>query len=225
VVSDLFDEVIKYTELIGNKELRRKVLRFLRDPPSDIDAPCLSLSVCPAGAYQHHSYAGGLLEHTASVVRISLTLCDLVEEYYGGEVDRDTVVAGAGLHDLMKCYCYEKDDRGGFRTSDFGGKVDHLSLMVGELMRRGFPLDVVHVVAGHHGDVGATRPKSLEALVVSLADLVDSELNGKLLRAAEYLLRRCGVERPRMGSGREAVRVVSVKDRQGWDGVRRLVKK
>lgn len=223
MVSCLFDEVIKYTELIGDKELREKVLRFLSDPPSDIDAPCLSLSVCPAGAYQHHSYEGGLLEHTASVVRISLTLCDLVEEYYDGRVDRDTVVAGAVLHDLMKCYCYEKDERGGFRTSDFGGKVDHLSLMVGELMKSDFPLEVVHVVAGHHGDVGATKPKSLEALVVSLADLVDSELNGKLLRAAEYLLRRCGVDRPRMGSGGDAVRVVKVKDQEGWGGVRRLV--
>lgn len=224
-MSSLFDEVIKYTELIGDKELRGKVLKFLRDPPSDIDAPCLSLSVCPAGAYQHHSYAGGLLEHTASVVRIALTLCDLVEDYYGGGVNRDTVVAGAVLHDLMKCYCYEEDEKGGFRTSDFGGKVDHLSLMVGELMKRDFPLDVVHVVAGHHGDAGATRPKSLEALVVSLADLVDSELNNKLLRAAEYLLRRCGADRPKMGSSREAVRVISAKDHQGWDGVKRLVEK
>ena len=163
------------------------------------------------------------MQHTASVVRVSLTLCDLVEEYYGGVVDRDAVVAGALLHDVMKCYCYEESDEGGFRTSDFGGRVDHLSLMVGEMIARGFPWNIVHVVAAHHGDVGATKPKSMEALIVSLADLMDSEFNGKLLRAAEYLLRRVGLARPRVGGGGEAVEVVCVKDREGWEGLRRLV--
>jgi 7,8-dihydroneopterin 2',3'-cyclic phosphate phosphodiesterase len=223
VVSRLLDDVMVYVDMIEDEGLRGMVRGFLRDPPCDIDVPCLSLEVCPAGAFQHHSYAGGLMQHTLSVVRVSLALCDVLEDYYGGEVDRDTVIAGAVLHDVMKCYCYEESDDGGFRSSDFGGRVDHLSLMVGELMRRGFPLDVVHVVAGHHGDVGPTKPKTLEALVVSLADLVDSELNGRLLRAAEYLLRRVGVSRPRFGSGVEAVEVILAKDGGGWDELRRLV--
>jgi 7,8-dihydroneopterin 2',3'-cyclic phosphate phosphodiesterase len=152
-----------FVDMIEDEVLREGVREFLEDPPGALNAPCLPLEVCPAGAYQHHSYLGGLLEHTICVVRISLTLCDLVEEYYGGEVYRDVVLAGAVLHDLMKCYCYEEAEDGVFRTSDFGGRVDHLSLMVGELMCRRFPLDVVHVVAGHHGDVGATKPRSLEA--------------------------------------------------------------
>ena len=79
------------------------------------------------------------------------------------------------------------------------------------------------MVAGHHGDVGPTKPKTLEALVVSLADLVDSELNGRLLRAAEYLLRRVGVPRARFESGHDAVEVILAKDRGGWDELRRLV--
>lgn len=215
--------VLGFVDMIEDMDLQESVREFLRDPPGELDAPSLPLEVCPAGAYQHHSYNGGLLEHTVSVVRVSLTLCDLVEDYYGGEVDRDVVLAGAVLHDLMKCYCYELGEDGGFRTSDYGGRVDHLTLMVGELMRRGFPMDVVHVVAGHHGDVGGTKPRSLEALIVSLADQADSDLNGKLLRAAEYLLRRVGVSRPIVGSGAKAVKVVGVKDREGWDGLRRLV--
>jgi 7,8-dihydroneopterin 2',3'-cyclic phosphate phosphodiesterase len=219
----VLSEVLGFLDHIEDEGLREKTRGFFVDPPAGFDAPCLSLEVCPAGAYQHHSYVGGLLQHTASVVRISLTFCDLVEEYYDGEVDRDAVVAGALLHDVMKCYCYEESGEGGFRTSDFGGRVDHLSLMVGELIARGFPWSVVHVVASHHGDVGATKPKTLEALIVSLADLMDSEFNGKLLRAAEYLLRRVGEGRPRLMSGGEAVEVVGVKDRLGWEGLRRLV--
>ena len=219
----MLDDLLGFVDMIEDTELRGKVREFLRDPPSDVDAPCLPLEVCPAGAYQHHSYAGGLMQHTLSVVRVSLALCDVLEDYYGGEMKRDTVIAGAVLHDVMKCYCYEEADGGGFRSSDFGGRVDHLSLMVGELMSRGFPLDVVHVVAGHHGDVGPTKPKTLEAMVVSLADLIDSEMNGRLLRAAEYLLRRVGVSRPRFDSGSEAVEVILAKDGGGWDELRWLV--
>lgn len=219
----MLDEVLGFLDYIMEYRLREKTREFFVDPPADYEVPSLPLEVSPAGAYQHHSYSGGLLEHTVSVVRISLTLCDLVEEYYEGEIDRDAVVAGALLHDIMKCYCYEASDDKGFRTSDFGGRVDHLSLMVGEMITRGFPWDVIHVVAAHHGDVGSTKPKTLEALIVSLADQVDSELNGKLLRAAEYLLRRIGVSRPRFSSGGEAVEILGVKDRLGWEGLRRLI--
>jgi len=219
----MLDEIHGLVDRIENKELRGKVKAFLKSPPSDFDAPALPLELCPAGAYQHHSYNGGLLQHTLGVTKLALTLSDLVESLYGGTVERDAVLAGAILHDVMKCYCYEETGEGVFRTSDFGGKVDHLSLMVGEMMKRDFPLDVVHVVASHHGDVGPTKPKSVEALIVSVADLADSDLNGKLLRAAEYLLRRTGAYRPKLSSSKEALDVITTKDREGWEGLRRLL--
>jgi 7,8-dihydroneopterin 2',3'-cyclic phosphate phosphodiesterase len=222
-VNNVLDEVLGFLGLIQDEELREKTREFFVNPPARFEVPYIPLEVCPAGAYQHHSYAGGLLEHTACVVRISLTLCDLVEDYYDGEVDRNTVVSGALLHDVMKCYCYEESEDGNFRTSDFGGRVDHLSLMVGEMIMRGFPWSVVHVVASHHGDAGATKPKTLEALIVSIADLMDSEFNRKLLRAAEYLLRRVGEVRPKILSASKAVDVVTMKDREGWDGLKRLI--
>src|SRR5512139_1823261 len=103
----MMEEVEKLTTKIRDKALRGKVLDLLRNPTLDLDYPCLSVEECPAGAYQHHSYNGGLLQHTIGVTKLSLTLCDLIEEVYGGKVDRDTVVAGALIHDLMKCYTYE----------------------------------------------------------------------------------------------------------------------
>ena len=217
------EKLLELAGLIADDGLREKVLAFLRDPPTDLDKPALPVGVCPAGAYQHHSYAGGLVEHTVSVVKLCMSLCDVVEEQYGGRVDRDLVHAGAILHDIMKVYCYEETGAGGFRTSEFGGLVDHLSLMIAEMYRRGLPLDLVHVVAGHHGDAGPTKPKTLEALIVSVADQADSDLNGKLLRAAEYLLRRSGVSRPSLGSAKEALDVVQVKSREGWEGLRRML--
>jgi len=217
------EKLVELAGLIADDGLREKVLEFLRDPPTDLDQPALPVGVCPAGAYQHHSYRGGLVEHTVSVVRLCGSLCDVVEEQYGGLVDRDLVLAGAILHDIMKVYCYEETGAGGFRTSEFGGLVDHLSLMIAEMYRRGLPLSLVHVVAGHHGDAGPTKPKTLEALIVSVADQADSDLNGKLLRAAEYLLRRSGVSRPVLGSAKEALDVVQVKSLEGWEGLRRML--
>ncbi len=217
------ERLVELAEQITDDELRATVLGFLRDPPMDLDAPALPIGVCPAGAYQHHCYRGGLVEHTLSVARVCMTLCNVVEELYGGSVDRDLVLGGAILHDVMKVYCYEDAGDGQFRTSDLGGLVDHLSLMIAEMHRRRFPLELVHIIAGHHGDAGATKPKTVEALIVSVADQADSDLNGKLLRAAEYLLRRSGVQRRRIGSAKEALDVVRAKSRDGWDGVRRIL--
>jgi len=218
----MMDEVEKLTTKIRDKALRGKVFDLLRNPKLDLDYPCLSIEECPAGAYQHHSYNGGLLQHTIGVAKLSLTLCDLIEEVYGGKVDRDTVVAGALIHDLMKCYTYEPRGDGSYASSPLGDKVDHLTLLVAELYRRGFPVEIIHVAASHHGDISPVKPKTMEALIVSIADLADSELSRKTLRAAEYLLRQMGESQPKINSSREALDIVHVKSKEGWEGVRKL---
>ncbi len=216
------NEVEKLAEKIQDKALREKVVDLLRDPKLDLDSPRLPVEECPAGAYQHHSYCGGLLQHTIGVTKLSLTLCDLVEDIYGGKVDRDTVIAGSLIHDVMKVYTYEPRGDGSYMTSPLGEKVDHLTLLVAELYKRGFPVDVVHIAASHHGDVSPVKPKTMEALIVSIADLADSELSRKTLRAAEYLLRQMGESQPKLGSSREALDLVQAKSRDGWNGVRKL---
>jgi len=218
----MMEEVEKLVEEIKGEKLRMMVLELLRKPTLDLDYSCLSVEECPAGAYQHHSYSGGLLQHTIGVTRLSMTLCDLVEEVYGGKVDRDTVVAGALIHDIMKIYTYEPRGDGSYMSSPLGEKLDHLTLLVAELYKRGFPVEVVHVAASHHGDVSPVKPKTMEALIVSIADLADSELSRKTLRAAEYLLRQMGESQPKLNSSREALDLVQAKSRDGWDGVRKL---
>lgn len=218
----MLDEVEGLAAGIRDKKLRRKVIDLLRDPTLDLDSPRLPVEECPGGAYQHHSYSGGLLQHTVGVANLSLTLCDMVEKVYGGAVDRDAVLAGALIHDVMKCYTYEARGDGSYVTSPLGERVDHLTLLVAELYKRGFPLDVIHVAAAHHGDVSPVKPKTVEALIVSIADLADSELSRKTLRAAEYLLRQVGESQPRLASSRDAMDVVQAKSKDGWDGVKRL---
>jgi len=218
----MMDEVEKLAAKIKDEALREKVLDLLRNPKLDLESPRLSVEECPAGAYQHHSYSGGLLQHTVGVTELSITLCDLVENVYGGEIDRDTVLAGALMHDIMKCYTYEPRGDGSYMSSALGEKVDHLTLLVAELYKRGFPVDVIHVAASHHGDVSPVKPRTMEALIVSIADLADSELSRKTLRAAEYLLKQMGEYQPKLGSSQEALNLVQTKSREGWDGVRKL---
>ena len=206
----MMDELLAMAEMIEDEGLRGKVLEMLEVPDVDLEGEKLPFDVCPGGAYVHHAYEGGLVQHTLAVTRLCASLCDLVEGVYGGRVDRDTVIAGALIHDVMKCYQYVRDGRG-FRTSPLGERVDHLTLVVAELYRRGFPLEVVHVVASHHGDQSPVKPKTLEALIVSIADFADSELSRKSLRAAEYLVREVAGGRPRLGSSEEALELLRVK--------------
>ena len=205
--------------MIQDTDLKKTVKEFLNNPPTDLNANCLPLEMCPAGAYHHHNYEGGLVQHTISVIKISLTLCHLIEDNYGGQVNRDIVLAGSILHDIMKCYCYEKNPEGNFRTSEFGEKIDHLSLMVSELMKRDFSTDIIHIIASHHGEISPVKPKTVEALIVSIADQADSELNGKILRAAEYLLRRAGKPHPKINSSEAALKIVKAKNTRGWEAL------
>ena len=222
-VEETLTELINLANSIQDPDLRNKVMEFLRDPPSDLEKAALPIEVCPAGAYHHHSYVGGLVQHTICVSRLALSICDIVNNLYGGEANRDLVLAGAILHDVMKVYCYEENDAGGFQTSEYGGLIDHLTLMVAELHKRGYNDELIHIVASHHGEVGPTKPKTLEALIVSVADQADSDLNGRLLRAAEYLLRRSGETRPQIKSSLEAMRIIQAKRSEGWDGVQKLL--
>lgn len=207
---------------IGDERLRVMVLELLTEPEIGLEGEKLPLDECPGGAYVHHAYEGGLVQHTVAVARLVETLCDLVEGVYGGEVDRDVVMAAALLHDVMKCYCYCRDEWGVFKTSPLGERVDHLSLLVAELYGRGFPVEVIHAAAAHHGDKSPVRPRTLEALILSVADLADSELSRQATRAAEWLVREATGRKRRFGSSEEILEVLRVKAEEGWEGIRSM---
>lgn len=208
---------------IKDDSLRRKVSNFIEDPSITIEGKTyrgLKLEESPASIHRHHNYPGGLLEHIISTARIALALCNSVEKVYHGKINRDLVISGVLVHDLYKTLTYEKKDNGAYRASHLAEKVDHLTLIVSELIRRGFPLDVIHTVCSHHGEAGPIRPKTVEALVLHLADLVDSQLNGEVLRAARFLVREATGETLEKVNAKEAFEIVHSKTIGGWDGVR-----
>jgi 3'-5' exoribonuclease len=141
------------------------------------------LKKAPAAKSFHHSYLGGLLEHTYSVCEMSKA----VAEHYP-ELDRDLLLAGAFLHDIGKIRELKFDKI--IDYTDEGRLLGHLSLgvsMIDEKLSaiKGFPqglaLRLKHLILSHHGqhEFGSPkRPKFLEAFALHLIDDLDAKMNG-----------------------------------------------
>jgi 7,8-dihydroneopterin 2',3'-cyclic phosphate phosphodiesterase len=213
---------------IKNKSLREKVANLIENPSIEIDGKMytgIALEQSPAGISHHHSYAGGFIEHVVATTEIALNLCSVIKKIYHGKVDKDLVLAGVLLHDILKPLTYEEKN-GTYMSTPLAERMDHLTLIVSELVRRGFSLDLIHVVCAHHGgDAGPVWPRTVEALVCHLADVTDSRLNSEVLRAARYLSREATGEELQPTSSKEAFKVVNSKVTEGWKGVRKTVEK
>jgi len=219
----------RVVEKILDKSLRKKVTDFIENPTIEVEGKVYSglpLETSPAGVSHHHSYPGGFVEHVSSTMEIAVTLCDVVERVYRGKVDQDLVVAGTILHDIFKPLTYIARQDGTYGLTPLAERLDHLTLIVAELVKRGFPLNLVHIVASHmgwqHSPIG---PRTVEALIVHLADMADSRLNGEIMRAAQFLSREStGMELERL-TAKEAFEIVNAKTLRGWEGTRKTVEK
>ena len=218
----------KIVNKIKNESLRDKVTELLENPVMEIDGKLytgMPLETSPAGIHRHHSYPGGLIEHVVASSEIALALCDVVKKVYHGKVDVDLVLAGVLLHDVFKTLTY-KEENGTYRATPLAERLDHLTLIVSEMIRRGFPLNLIHVVCAHHGgQAGPIWPKTVEALVCHLADVTDSRLNGEVLRAARYLSRQASGEELQILNSKEGFEIVHSKVVEGWEGVQKTVEK
>ena len=216
------------TEKIRDEKLRKKVVELLENPTFKVNKKeysGLPLEVSPAGLSHHHSYSGGYIEHVLSTANLALALCNSVEKIYHGKVNRDLVIAGVLLHDLFKPLTYAVKENGTYDSTFLAEYLDHLSLAVSELVRRDFPLDLIHTVCAHHGDYGPIKPHTIEALICHLADLTDSRLNGQVLNAAAYLARKATGEELQGLNSKEAFEIVHSKAVEGWEGVVKTVER
>jgi len=225
----LHPQLEKLANKIKDETLREKVIQFLENPAIEIGGKVYTgmlLDISPAGMSRHHSYPGGFIEHVVATTEIALNLCNIIERVYHGKVDKDLVISGAILHDIFKPLTYQVEENGTYGSTPLAERLDHLTLIVSEMVRRGFPLDLIHIVCAHHGgEAGPIWPRTIEALVCHLADVTDSRLNGEVLRAARYLSREATGKELDIVSSKEAFEVVHSKVVEGWDGVRKTVEK
>ncbi len=213
---------------IADKNLQMKVVELLEDPTAEIGGikfSGLPLGTAPAGLSHHHSYPGGYVEHVVSAAKIASSLCDSVEKVYHGKVNRDIVLAGILLHDLFKPLTYSITKDGVYESTPLADLLDHLSLATAELVRRGFPLNLVHAVTAHLGNYGPIRPRTVEALICHIADMADARLNGEVINAASYLARRASGQEFSRLYPKEAFAIVHAKSIKGWEGVSKTVEK
>jgi len=159
------DELEGFVEfLVGevhDDPLRGLVTRALSD------APLRSYPATPDG---HHSYAGGLLEHTVGVA----TLCREAAQLHP-RLRADLVLAAALLHDIGRTLELERGPA--FRQREEGRLLGHVHLGLRLLEERASGLDpdvraeLLHAVAAHH-DPRAAR--TAEATVLYHANQLDA---------------------------------------------------
>ncbi len=134
-----------------------------------------------AGKLWHHSYIGGLAEHSLNVTEICL---DMARRY--DFLDRDLLIFGGLFHDMGKIYQYEI---GAFIDySDEGRLVGHINIadsMVAERAKeiQAFPPRLLsamrHLILSHHGSkefASPIEPQIPEAFVLYYADEIDSKM-------------------------------------------------
>ena len=140
------------------------------------------LKAAPAAKAVHHSYPGGLVEHTASMLRLCHTALELYDE-----LDADLLVTSCILHDIGKMTEYN-EEMVVERTTE-GRLLGHIVLglmVVDEYIRRlgSFPREkrmaLMHVLVSHHGSLewGSPQvPMTLEAVALHFIDNLDAKLN------------------------------------------------
>jgi len=149
---------------IAHPGLRATVHRFLDDKSIRT-----ALRRLPA-ADTHHSYAGGLLEHTVGVT----TICRETTQLHP-RLRTDLLLAGALLHDLGRTA--ELNPGPTFRQTDEGRLLGHVHLGLRLVETRAAALEtdvraeLLHAIATHH-DARAAR--TAEASVLYHANQLDT---------------------------------------------------
>jgi 7,8-dihydroneopterin 2',3'-cyclic phosphate phosphodiesterase len=190
------EELIELAERIKDRELKEKVVEFLKDPrlsheefkkyPREaIENVKTLFSVVGHGTVER----GDLVRHIATVTELCIQTAENLEKNYGIRINMDYLIAGALLHDIMKIFEWKVE---GGEPKHTGILLDHSTLAVAELYHRGFPEGVIHIVASHFGEAGPTPPRNFEALILhhvdSLASMVEFHISTPREQPLQLLL-------------------------------------
>ncbi|HKU57262.1 MAG TPA: HD domain-containing protein [Gaiellaceae bacterium] len=140
---------------VHDETLHTVVTRALADAP---------LHAYPATPDGHHSYAGGLLEHTVGVA----TLCRELAQIHP-RLRADLLLAAALVHDVGRTR--ELGRPPVFAPTEEGRLLGHVHLGLRSLEALGAPAELLHAVACHH-DARAAR--TAEAAVLYHANQLDA---------------------------------------------------
>lgn len=176
-VDGMYAELLGYVSRVENPYLQQ-VLQYYFVKDEDF---IKSFKAHSAAKSVHHGFAGGLLEHTLSVVK----LC----EYYVGAypiLNKDLLFTAAICHDIGKTKelsTFPEND-----YTDDGQLLGHIVIgteMMSDAIREipDFPpklaSELKHCILAHHGELEFGSPKKpalAEALALNFADNTDAKM-------------------------------------------------
>lgn len=176
-VEGMYAELMKYGAQVGNPYLQKIIQYYFVENEAFIRR----FQGHSAAKSVHHGFAGGLLEHTLSVVK----LC----EYFVGAypiLNRDLLYTAAMCHDIGKT-----EELSSFPDNDYtddGQLLGHIVIgveMMDDAIRTidGFPRrlasELKHCIIAHHGELEYGSPKKpalAEALALNFADCTDAKM-------------------------------------------------
>ena len=174
---DMYKELMRIMSTVKNEYLRKLISMYFVEDEDFIKR----FKDHSAAKSVHHSFIGGLLQHTLGVVKA----CDYIAGTYSN-VDRDLLLTAGLFHDVGKM-----DELSTFPANDYtdeGQLIGHIvmgAMMVGEKIKtiEGFPPvlanELKHCILSHHGELEFGSPKKpglIEALALAHADNMDAKL-------------------------------------------------
>ena len=180
-IEEMFERMLEILRKIKNRNLLFLLKEFLDDKEL-----MEKFKRAPAAVNMHHSYLGGLLEHTLNLLELAL----FVGTRYS-QINPDLLLAGVFLHDIGKTQELEYEIA--FKYSDEGQLVGHLVIgaimvekkarLVQEKTGQEFPRELIqmlqHIILSHHGEHefgSPVLPKTAEAVALHYLDNLDAKV-------------------------------------------------
>ena len=176
-INEMYNEILNIINTIEDEEIKKLVEYFYLNEEFKN-----KIKISPAAMYLHHGWIGGLLEHTLSITKIAIKLCD----HYKNEnfkVNKDLVIAGSLFHDIGKLREFGLTTNISVTTE--GMLVGHVTIGC-EILNKAMDklntpneirMKLIHIIITHMGDYGSNKlPAFPEALIVFYSDRIDADL-------------------------------------------------
>lgn len=182
-IDEMYKELLDMVDNVKNPYLNRLLCVLFKEDEDFIK----HFKMSSAAKSVHHSFVGGLLQHTLAVARLCGFYCDRYEK-----LNRDLLITAALCHDIGKTKelsLYPDND-----YTDSGNFLGHIVIgaeMVDRIIHgvnggfgiEGFPPvledELKHCILSHHGELEFGSPKKpaiMEAVALNFADNTDAKL-------------------------------------------------
>lgn len=182
-IDEMYASILEFTDSVKNIYLNKLLTVIFKEDEELIKA----FKKSSAAKSIHHSFVGGLVQHTLAVTR----LCDFYCTRYA-MLNRDLLISAALLHDIAKTKEFSPFPDNDY--TDDGQFLGHIVMgveMVDEVIHgrngksgiEGFPAvleaELKHCILSHHGEYEFGSPKKpaiMEAVALNFADNTDAKM-------------------------------------------------